>query len=253
MTTPLASEPLPGDGQVPYMTALVHRLYNRFPEIIRVLDAADSCWVFKRYLGGVLDLAGQIGDLIDGIAGNDAIGPAAPRPWGLSAAELAVWLANRTQLTSVLGDPVAADAAWLPWLSQLVGARVSPAASEQERRDAINSATSGYRSGTRQSIIDAARSALTGTQRVALLLHQMPSGGVIVPGTIWDLTIITRPSETADPDEVLNAVIRKDVKPAGVTLWAYPYEASWTDLMADFPLWTDRNAATWIEQGEAGL
>jgi hypothetical protein len=253
MTTPLLSEPLPGDGQVPYMSTLVHRLYYRLPEIFRVLDAADSCWTFKRYLAGVLELAGQIDDLINGIAGTDAIGPSAPQPWGLSTSELAVWLANRTQQTSILGDPVAADLAWLLWLGQLVGAQINPAATEQEQRDTIRYATSGYRGGTRQAIIDAAKSALTGTQRVALLLRQKPSGGAIMPGTVWDLTIVTRPSETADPAEVLAAVNRKGVKPAGVTLWVYPYEASWADLMADFPLWTDRNAATWQQQGEAGL
>lgn len=253
MTTPLISEPLPDDGQVPYMTALVHRLYHRLPEIFRVLDAQDLCWVFKRYLGAVLDLAGQVDDLIGEIAGNDAVGPLTPAPWGLTAAELATWTAARTQLTSVLGDPATAEIDWLPWLGQLVGARVNPASSEAEQRDTIIFATSGYRGGTRQAIIDAAKSALTGTQQVTLLLHQKPDGGVIIAGSAWDITIVTRPSETPDPSEVLAVVIRKGVKPAGVVLWHYSYEASWTDLMTDFPLWSDRNAATWAEQGEAGL
>lgn len=253
MTTPLISEPLPDDGQVPYMTALVHRLYHRLPEIFRVLDAQDSCWVFKRYLGAVLNLAGQLGDLIDDIAGNNAVGPLTPAPWGLTATELATWTAERTQATSTLGNPAVAEINWLPWLGQLVGARINPASSEQEQRDTITFATSGYRGGTRQAIIDAAKSALTGSQQVTLLLHQKPSGGVIIAGSAWDLTIITRPSETPDPSAVLAAVVRKGVKPAGVTLWHYAYEASWADLMTDFPLWSDRNAATWREQGEAGL
>jgi len=253
VTTPLASEPMPDDGQVPYMTALVHRLYRRLPEIVRVLDAADSCWVFKRYLGATLDLAGQIGDTVDDIAGNDAIGPDSPQPWGLPADELAIWLANRVQQTSLLGDPIVAPAGWLPWLGQLVGARIDSSANEQEQRDTITFATSGYRGGTRQAIIDAARSALTGTRQVTLLLHQKPSGGVIIDGSAWDITIVTRPSETADPTEVLNAVGRKGVKPAGAVLWHYSYEASWAAVAAAFPTWADRNTITWREQGEAGL
>lgn len=253
MTTPLASEPIPDDGQVPYMTMLTHRLYHRLPEIFRTLDAQDSCWVFKRYLGAVLDLAGQIGDVVDDIAGNDAVGPSSPQPWGLPADGLATWIANRMQRTSLLGDPVAAPLNWLPWLGQLVGARINPAASEQEQRDTITFATSGYRGGTRQAIIDAAKSALTGTQQVTLLLHQKPSGGVIVAGSAWDITIVTRPSETADPAEVLNVVNRKGVKPAGAMFWHYSYEASWTAVGTDFPTWADWNAATWRDLGEAGL
>ncbi len=253
MTTPLLSEPLPDDGQVPYMTRLVDRLYRRLPEIFRTLDAKDSCWVFKRYLGAVLNLAGQVGDTVDDIAGNDAVGPDSPQPWGLPADELAAWQANRDQRASLLGDPINAPLEWLPWLGQLVGARINPTASEQEQRDTINFATSGYRGGTRQAIIAAARSALTGTQYATLLLHQKPDSGVIVAGSAWDLTIITRPSETADSDEVLNAVNRKGVKPAGAKLWHHPYEASWTAVGADFPTWADWNTATWRELGEAGL
>lgn len=254
MTTPLAHEPVPGDDLVPYMSALVHRLYHRLPEIYRVMDGRDMTWVFKRYLGGALAVAGGIDDTVDKLVGYNPVGPAMPEPWALNADDLSQWREARRDVKSLLGDPVNAPMEWLPWIAQLLGAKIDQAASEQEQRDTVIYATSGWRGGTRAAIADAARTALTGTRYARVVPHYMAAvGGGIAEGDIWDITIVTLDSETPDPGEVLGAVLRKGVKPAGVVLHHATYEASWDQQEAVYPTWADRDAATWSQLAEAGL
>lgn len=255
MTTPLPHEPRTGDGLVPYMSTLVDRMWDRLPEIHRRMDAADSTWTFKRYLGGVLHYVGGIDATITAILGERPIGPASPQPWGLPPDEMERWLSNRVTRPSALGDPTQAQTAWLPWLAQLVGARLDPAATDAEHRDTIRYATSGWRGGTRGAIEDAARSALTGTRFVRAVPHAVPNAnGGIDPGTVWDITIVTRTAETPDPDAVLGAVLRKGVKPAGAVLYHTPYQATWDQVEAILPTWADWEAAgTWTTIEEAGL
>ena len=255
MTTPLAHEPRPGDGLVPYMTSLVDRLYHRLPEVYRTMDAVGSDWPFKRYLAGTLDLAGQIDQTVVDIAGDRPIGPALPEPWSLSTADLADWRAARVTRASALGDPVQAEAAWLPWMAQMVGALLDPAATEQEHRDTIQYATSGWRGGTRGAIADAAKSVLTGSKYARVIPHfKSVLGGGIEPGTVWDIVIVTITAETPDPGEVLGAVLRKGVKPAGAILYHSSYQATWDQIESIFPQWRDWEAAgSWDAIQEAGL
>lgn len=254
MTTPLAHEPEPGDGLVPYMSQFAHRLYHRLPEVYRVFDSRDSTWVFKRYLAGALATAGEVDDVVDQLIGNNPSGPATPEPWALSGEDLEQWRDARRSTLSLLGDPLNAPATWLPWLAQLLGAQLDSTASEDEQRDTIIYATSGWRGGTRSAIADAAKTALTGSKYARIVPHTVPgeSGG-LTPGDIWDITIITLSSETPDPGEVLGAVLRKGVKPAGAVLHHATYEATWDQQEAVFPTWADRDAATWDELAEAGL
>lgn len=254
MTTPLDHEPMPGDGTVPYMSTLVDRLYQRLPEVYRTMDAAGFDWPLKRYLAGMLATAGSVDNTFDAIRGDFPIGPADPQPWALSADEFAVWQSNRLNRPSALGDPSQADPRWLPWMAQLVGAPLDPGSSIQEQRDTIAFATSGWRGGTRQAIADAARTALTGSMYAQVVSHVLPSdNGGLDPGGVWDITIITRSSETPDPTAVLNAVLRKGVKPAGAVLHHATYGASWAQVEAVYPTWSDWNAATWSQIEQAGL
>jgi hypothetical protein len=254
MPTPLAHEPEPSDGTVPFMSRFAHRLYHRLPEVYRTMDAADQTWTFKRYLAGVLAPAAEVDEMITAIAGDRPIGPATPEPWALPQDELAIWRENRLNRPSALGDPDQADVDWLPWLAQMVGAQLDPGASEEEKRDTIRFTTSGWRAGTRGAIIDAARSALTGTQFANIVPHTKVNGsGDLEAGTPWDITIVTRTSETPDPGIVLGAVLRKGVKPAGAVLWHKAYGTDWDTLEADRPIWTDWDGATWTEIEETGL
>jgi hypothetical protein len=253
MTTPLDSEPMPGDGQVPQMSVLADRLYSRLPEVYRTMDARDSTWPLKRYIAGMLTVAGQLDDTTEAIDGERPVGPAQPEPWALHPDELDAWRAARRSRPSALGDPQQAEAAWLPWLAQLVGAVLDPAATEAERRDTIQYATSGWRGGTRSAIADAARSALTGTKFVRVLVHTKVVGSAPADGTPWEITIVTRTSETPDPDAVLGAVLRKGVKPAGAVLYHYPFAVSWAQRAAAYPTWASRLGVSWTQLQEAGL
>lgn len=254
MTTPLDHEPMPGDGTVDVMSVMADRLYHRLPEVYRTMDAADRTWAFKRYLAGMLDPAASIDEMITAIAGERPVGPATPEPWGLPADELAVWRENRRTRASALGDPEQAEVAWLPWLAQIVGARLDPGASVEEKRDTIRYATSGWRAGTRSAIVDAAKSALTGTQYARVLPHtKVNVSDDLEAGTPWDITVITRTSETPDPGVVLDAILRKGVKPAGAVLWHKSFNASWSTLMSERPTWADWNGSSWTEIEETGL
>lgn len=244
---------MPGDGQVPSMSELADRLYQRLPEVYRTFDALDGGWPFKRYIAGMLAVAGQVDDTVRAIDGERPIGPASPEPWALPADELEAWRAARQSRPSALTDATQADAAWLPWLAQLVGAVLDPAASEAEQRDTIRYATSGWRGGTRSAIADAARSALTGTKQVTVLPHKKVVGGTVVDGSAWDITIVTRTSETPDVDAVLGAVLRKGAKPAGAVLWHQAFAASWATVTAAYPTWDTRPGKSWTTIQETGL
>lgn len=240
---------MPGDGQVSYMSTLADRLYQRLPEIYRTMDAADSTWTLKRYLGAICEQAGAGDDFYTAVLGDRPIGPASPVPWNLEPDELAVWLAARQSRLSALGDPLQADSSWLPWLAQLVGARLDPTASDAEQRDTILFATSGWRAGTAAAMADAARSALIGSRYAAVL----PATAGSVAGTAWDITIVTRATETPDPSAVIGAILRKGVKPAGVTLHTRSYSSSWAAVAAARPTWDDWNRSTWAQIEESGL
>ena len=255
MTTPLDHEPMPDDGLVLFMSTLADRLYHRLPEVYRTMDAADSTWVFKRWLGGVLTSGADVLDAIVAIRGDNPVGPSTPEPWALPADQLAVWRDNRLTRPSALGDPDQAEAAWLPWLAQMVGARLDSAATEEEKRDTIRYATSGWRAGTRSAIADAAKSALTGSRYARVIPHMKVNiSDDLIDGSAWDIAIVTRDSETPDPALVLGAVLRKGVKPAGAVLWHKSYNASWDDIEAARPQWaTGWDPATWTEIEETGL
>lgn len=242
------SEPIP-----PAVSTFADRLYGRLPEVYRRMDVTQA-WLLKRYINSATYTAGQAETLVERIRGSRPAGPASPVPWGLvNDDELARWAQARTTRPSELGDPQLADAAWLPWLASLVGAQLDPAATLAEQRDTIQFATSGWRAGTRGAIADAARSALEGSRYATVMVHTKVTAGALVAGSMWDITIVTRASETPDPAAVLGAVVRKGVKPAGAVLWTHTYAAGWDTVEAMYPTWTDWEAATWTEIEEAGL
>jgi hypothetical protein len=242
------TEPMPPD-----ISTLADRLFSRLPGVYRRMDIGQD-WLLKRYVGAVTASAGEIDDLIERVRGSRPVGPAAPIPWGLTGTDLARWTADREARPSALSDPYLADAEWLPWLAALVGAPLDPSASEEEKRDTIRYATSGWRAGTRGAMIDAAKSALTGTRYAQVYPHTKSDESLgLIAGTVWDVTVVTRSSETPDVNAVLGAILRKGVKPAGVVLWHKAYEATWDTWAAVYPTWDLFDAATWTERQEAGL
>lgn len=208
------------------------RLYSRLPEHYRTADAVNG-FVLYRWLAGVCSQVGALEQLIarlDFYTVNDGGSPGD---------------------TSELTDPVAADPRWLPWLAQLVGVTLDLSLSDAERRDAIAFASSGWRAGTKRAVADAARVALTGTKYAQVYDHSISSPG---DGGVWDVLIVTRATETADPAEVLRTVIARGAKPAGVVLRHRSYDTSWTLVETKFPNWNAIEAAgSWNAIQEAGL
>ncbi|MBC8092246.1 MAG: hypothetical protein H7Y15_09980, partial [Pseudonocardia sp.] len=151
-------EPMPGRTTAPFVSDTAQRIYDRLPRVYRVMDVAQN-YAFKRYIAGVMTPMADIDAMVERLRGSRPVGPAAPEPWGLDPAELLRWREARSNVNSALTDPDLADPAWLPYLAQLVGAYLDPAASLAERRDIIRFSTSGYRGGTKAALADAARSA----------------------------------------------------------------------------------------------
>jgi hypothetical protein len=242
-TSPHAPIPLP------VLSELAVRLYNRLPQIYRTLDARND-YDLLRYIAAAVSFAGQIDDRIEEIRGARPVGPASPEPWDLEADELERWRAARQTRLSLLGDPVTAPPEWLPYIAQLVGAKLHPKASLQERRDTITAATSGYRAGTRAALADAVRSVLVGSQYVEIIPH-MGQGGT--DGTVWEITIRTRGTETpVSSAEVLEAVVRKGAKPAGAKLYHVTFGTSWDKIETTFPTAADWERP-WSDIEEAGV
>lgn len=150
---------------------------------------------------------------------------------------------------SQLTDPGLADVGWLAWLAQLVGGDLTGVDGEQARRDAVAYASSGWRAGTKTAVADAARSALTGTRYVKVDDHATATGA----GTVWDVLLTTRTSETPDATLVLAAVTAKKAKPAGVRLHHRTFEVSWDAIETAYPTWDGWDAADWTTLQEAGL
>lgn len=134
--------------------------------------------------------------------------------------------------TADLVDPATADPGWLPWLAQIPGVTITPGMSTLARRDAISGAVSGWAAATRQSIADAARTALIGARYVQVLPHSIVNDG---DGGRWDVLLVTRVSDTPDVAAVLAAVRAANAEPVGVLLHHRAYSATFAQTRAALP------------------
>lgn len=249
MTVSIPTLPL-----APEVNLVAARIFDRLPQAYRVADAHGG-YPLRLYIEAVTARLGDVQVVIDRITGQRPVGPASPEPWSLHPDMVEDYRANRVMRISELGDPLTADAAWLPWLVQLVGGTLDPAASVAEQRDTVRYATSGWKAGTRDSIQNAARSALIGSQYAKVIPHQLADGN---PGQWYDVVVVTRSSETPDVSAVLGAVLRKGVKPAGVVLRHRPVGTTWNQIEALRPTWDDwenddQGAVTWNRWEETGF
>jgi hypothetical protein len=211
----------------PDVADLTDRLYDRLPAMYRDADELLD-FPLLRWLSLLLDQAGELDVLHDRLVPND--------------------LAD----ISELADPATADLAWLPWLAQLVGVRLPRDVTGQAARDAVQFASSGYRGGTKAAVADAAKSELTGSRYAQVYDHSTDTSAIGAAGE-WDVLIVTRTSETPSVARVLDAVVAKRAKPAGVVLYHRAYTATWGAVQTAFPTWADWNGKTWAQIQEAGL
>lgn len=195
----------------PAVEPLAQQVYDRLPQFMRDADPAQD-FALLRFTSLVPGAIADVDELIERFAFDFPDG------------------------TSDLADPQTADAAWLPWLAQAVGVRLIPDSTEQEKRDAIGSATTGIAAGTRGSIAVAARSALTGTKYVDVRDHE--------GGDPWVIGVSTRDDETASVQAVLDAIEFAQARPAGFQIVYSAYRISWNTLEAKYPTWNAIEAAT---------
>lgn len=223
----------------PVYSAKTERLYAALPAALRA-DDAEAGYGFKLLLSLIGDRTTNVSELVRRFTYLPGV--------DLATAELRELLGAGA--TSDLVDPATADPAWLMWLAQIPGVTLAPGLSEQGRRDAIEGAVNGWAAGTRDSIRDAARTALIGTRYVSVLDHSISTAG---DGGRWDVLLITSLSETPDVAAVLAAVSAADAVPVGVLLHHRAYTATWAAVEAAYPTWADRNGLTWATLQEAGL
>ena len=208
----------------PIVGAATERLYLLLPEFYRTADIKLD-YPLLRFLATLGDQASEAQDIID------------------------AWYS-----TGSLVDPVLGDADWLDWQAQLVGVDLDPDMTEQEKRDAINGAPSGWRAGSKGALADAAKTTLTGSKYAKVYDHSTDVPGTIGTAGEFDVLLVTRASETPDAAATLASVIRKGAKPAGVILYHRSYEASWSAIATAFPTWAAWGAAgSWASIMEAGL
>ena len=199
-----------------YVSATTARVYARLPDFMRDADVSASgegvsgtAWGFPllRWLACLVDQAGDIEGIVDQLAD-----PAA----------------------SALTDPSTADAAWLPWLGQLVGVSLpSPVGDVAAARSAILEAALGAPRGSKPSIA-AAVSAVLGGSAVVVTDHAGGDAWQIGVQTVAADTPATLPGQPAfiwgqstwgtasatwgNPDPVEWYLAQQDLVPAGYSI-----------------------------------
>lgn len=211
----------------PIFSETTERIYGNLPEVWRVQDALAN-WALKRYLSGVTEQFGDLDVMVDRFD-YDALPDGAPGD------------------TSDLVDPTVADAAWLPWLAQLVGQTIV-SSNEAITRARIASANK-FKTGTKAAMAEVAKNVLTGEQRINIYDHSVAAPG---DGGQWDLLIVTKSSETTSSPAA--EIIRVGAKPAGIILHEDTFETTWDAIEAGLPTWADWEAAgSWAAIEETGL
>lgn len=203
----------------PTVHPFTRRLYDTLPEFYRDADlttGGDNDRPLLRFLSLVGDRVGAMEDLIDRLDPDVGDG-------------------------SELLDPDRADAAWLPFLAQLRGvAFLPPGLSLEDQRAAIGAASAGWRSGTRDAIAAAARTALTNPAG-SVTIRSHSGGDPFVIGVSVDPDYAP-----ADLDEVIAAIEAAHARPAGIRLIIDLYAATWDTLEAIRDTWAGIAAAgTW--------
>jgi hypothetical protein len=117
---------------------------------------------------------------------------------------------------SLLLDLDRCPAEALPWLGQFVGVRLFPGSTPAEQRQRIAS-TAGFKRGTRDALIGAARATLTGAQTVIFRERDgAAQGHPAAPDYAYYLTVTTYDSQTPNPAATLAALLAQ--KPGGIVL-----------------------------------
>lgn len=212
----------------PTVGASTELLYARLPELYRDADAAQadgpSNYPLLRYLSCLFDQLDTVSTLIDRLT-YVPMDERQNGPWQRYGSGEFGDGTYGDQDTSDLVDPYTADAAWLPWLAQLVGVDVANL-SVPDQRAAIAHPQDTWAHGTPRAIAARARAKLNGTGYVAII-----------------------PSHQGDPFTI--ALVTKESETEGATTWAEleTIAPTWADLMA-LGDWSNLEAADVIREAQ---
>lgn len=253
---------VPGNHSVPFgdpssfpFDVTTEHVYAMLPEVIHLTDEQQSIpssgKPLKRWMRGICGVMDDVEVLIARInylTKDERVTQQLTEDWVTYSRRTDPFGSSPIGETSDLVDPVSADNLWLDWLGQLVGASLLPLRNEQERRDAVAFASAGYKAGSKQAIADAARSELTGTRHVEVYDHSINVPG---DGGQWDVLLITKVTETPGFAALVETIIRKGVKPAGVVLHHRSFESTWDAVEATWDVVEARGS--WRANEEVGL
>jgi hypothetical protein len=243
------------DNYGPEYSVSTERMYRRLPEVYRHLDRQNA-YQFKKYISAIAD---QLSDIDTLVARLEYVSPdkmamrrltgtkynTYVRPAGIEDPAFG-W--SPIEETSDLFDGRTADEAWLPYIGQIIGANLTGMSTVAERRDAVINNYLGFRAGSVEALANATLSALTGTKYVRIYPHRDGlAGSTTHEGTMWDILIITKASETpGGASSIIDAITSKGAKPAGVVLHCITYSLIWSSLQTTFDTWTKiENTLTW--------
>jgi hypothetical protein len=138
----------------------------------------------------------------------------------------------------ILLDPSRCPAICLPFLAQFVGARLTPAMTVEQQRDAISN-PEGFGRGTPAAMVAVTKRRLTGTKTVLLLERYT--------GLAYRTKILTLESETPEPAETL-ADLKLQQKPIGIRLFFNTSpDSTWAEVLEEKTTWkkVEEGWATW--------
>lgn len=275
------TEPVPDE---PVYSVTTERIYRRIPEFYRTLDRRNN-YHLKKYISAMGDVLFQIDLLVarlEYVPPQDRADYYAARDryntYYRLAREMTLYdgeylyngdfAYDGVVIPSVNGilpigetcdlfDGNTADAEWLPYIGQAIGADIRALPTEGEQRDAVTRNYLGFKAGSREALEEAAKRLLTGTKYVRVYPHRNGADSSLASvGTKWDVLIVTKPDETPNTTDIIAEIIRKGAKPAGVKLHHITYVATWDAVETLFASWgAIENAGTWgnIELGNADL
>lgn len=211
----------------PIFTDTLEDAWRRLPQHYRDADEKND-WVFKKWLSGMYAQADRVAELVERFE------------------FIAVEEGGRG--TSDLIDARYADEEWFQWIAMMRSQKFNPFATEAQNREILYG--SGYNIGTKQSIIDVAKTALSGSRFCQV--YERTRDDTVPGGGLWyEMLIVTRASETMD--DVVELVVGSGVKPMGIHLFYKQYETPWSTIHGTFPTWAEWNAATWQTIQESGF
>jgi hypothetical protein len=222
----------------PIVGGVTEDLYAALPAFYRDVDEAQADgpngYPLLRYLAGITDqldvvevlIERNLAPTVDELAEANANTFGVPAPWeSFGDGDIGDGIYGEDVSPADLVDPAKADPAWLPWLAQLVGARVDPMAPVATQRAAIANVASTWDHASPAAMRRAVAAVLTGTKYV-----EVNSPGINATDLPrWTITVRTKASES-------------------------PASNVWAATMAASPTWAGiTNGGSWAAAGQLAI